>query len=58
MVNFTFHGVGGDHLSVSAEAHGQLLAYLAANRDIYWTDTFLNIIQYVTTQQTVNAAER
>lgn len=58
MVNFTFHGVGGDHLSVSAEAHGQLLAYLAANRDIYWTDTFLNIMQYVTTQQAVNAAER
>ncbi|MBU1309476.1 MAG: polysaccharide deacetylase family protein [Gammaproteobacteria bacterium] len=51
MVNFTFHGIGGDHLTVSAEAHAQLLAYLAANRDIYWTDTFINIMRYVKTQQ-------
>lgn len=51
MVNFTFHGIGGDHLSVSAQAHAELLTYLAANRDIYWTDTFLNIMQYVTAQQ-------
>jgi peptidoglycan/xylan/chitin deacetylase (PgdA/CDA1 family) len=58
MVNFTFHGVGGDHLSVSAEAHAELLAYLAANRDIYWTDTFLNIMRYVRAQQAVNVAER
>ena len=27
--------------------HADLLAYLAANRDTYWTDTFLNIMQYV-----------
>lgn len=47
MANFTFHGVGGDHLSVSAEAHEQLLEYLDANRDIYWVDTFLNIMKYV-----------
>lgn len=47
MVNFTFHGIGGDHLSVSADAHAELLAYLAANRDTYWTDTFINIMQYV-----------
>ncbi|MDP2714366.1 polysaccharide deacetylase family protein [Rheinheimera sp.] len=58
MVNFTFHGIGGDHLSVSAQAHAELLAYLAANRDIYWTDTFLNIMQYVTAQQAGDSAER
>ncbi|GAB2916964.1 polysaccharide deacetylase family protein [Rheinheimera gaetbuli] len=51
MVNFTFHGIGGDHLTVSAEAHAELLAYLAANRDIYWTDTFINIMRYVKTQR-------
>ncbi len=51
MVNFTFHGVGGDHLSVSAEAHAVLLAYLAANRDQYWTDTFINIMQHVKARQ-------
>lgn len=47
MANITFHGVGGDYLSVSKEAHAELLAYLAKHRDIYWTDTFLNIMQYV-----------
>ena len=41
MANFTFHGIGGDHLSVSKTAHQELLAYLAKNRDIYWVDTFL-----------------
>lgn len=40
MVNFTFHGIGGDYLSVSNEAREQLLAYLDAHRDNYWTDTF------------------
>lgn len=50
MVNFTFHGIGGDHLMVSAQAHSELLAYLAANRDLYWTDTFLNIMRYVRAQ--------
>lgn len=47
MANLTFHGVGGDYLSVSVEAHEQLLQHLADNRDIYWVDTFLNIMQYV-----------
>jgi peptidoglycan/xylan/chitin deacetylase (PgdA/CDA1 family) len=47
MTNFTFHGIGGDHLSVSTEAHEQLLQYLAENNDVYWVDTFLNIMKYV-----------
>lgn len=51
MINFTFHGIGGDHLSVSNEAHEQLLKYLADNKNIYWTDTFLNIMKHVKTQQ-------
>ncbi len=51
MINFTFHGVGGDHLSVSEEAHEQLLQYLADNKDIYWTDTFLNIMKHVKAEQ-------
>ena len=51
MVNITFHGVGGDHLSVSREAHEELLRYLASHRDIYWTDTFIHIMQYVRKQQ-------
>ena len=51
MVNFTFHGIGGDHLSVSKEAHEELLRFLAANRKQYWTDTFLNIMKHVRREQ-------
>jgi hypothetical protein len=47
MANFTFHGIGGDYLSVSKEAHEELLKWLAANKNIYWTDTFINIMKYV-----------
>ena len=47
MANFTFHGIGGDYLAVSTEAHEQLLQYLAENNDVYWVDTFLNIMKYV-----------
>jgi len=51
MANLTFHGVGGDYLSVSAEAHEQLLRHLADHPDRYWVDTFLNIMKYVKAQQ-------
>jgi peptidoglycan/xylan/chitin deacetylase (PgdA/CDA1 family) len=51
MVNFTFHGIGGDYLSVSSQAHEELLAYLAAHRDRYWTDTFLNLMRHVRREQ-------
>lgn len=40
---FTFHGVGAEYIAVSSEAHGELLAYLAANQDAYWVDTVRNI---------------
>lgn len=44
---FMFHSVGGGYLNVSAEAHQELLSYLAENRDLIWTDTFLNVMKYV-----------
>jgi peptidoglycan/xylan/chitin deacetylase (PgdA/CDA1 family) len=53
MINFTFHGVGGDYLTTSNAAHRELLEYLAAHRKDVWTDTFLNIMQYVRKRQTV-----
>ena len=56
MVNFTFHGIGGDYLVVSAEAHEQLLAYLDAHRDVVWTDTFIAIMEYVRKQRELPAA--
>lgn len=51
LANFTFHGVGGDHLRVSMQAHEELLKYLADNKDVYWTDTFINIMKYVKARQ-------
>lgn len=51
MINFTFHGIGGDYLSVASPAHEQLLAWLAAHRDEVWTDTFLNLMRYVKVRQ-------
>ena len=51
MFNFTFHGIGGDYVTTSTQAHEQLLAYLAAHRDAYWTDTFLSIMIYVKANQ-------
>lgn len=44
---FTFHGIGGDYLAVSSEAHEQLLDYLARHRETYWTATFLDIARWV-----------
>ncbi len=51
MVNITFHGIGGDYLAVSKEAHETLLRHLAAHRDIYWTSTFIDLMQYVKAHQ-------
>jgi peptidoglycan/xylan/chitin deacetylase (PgdA/CDA1 family) len=50
MANFTFHGVGGDHLTVSLEAHEELLKYLAAHKEI-WVGTFIDEMKYVKAHQ-------
>jgi peptidoglycan/xylan/chitin deacetylase (PgdA/CDA1 family) len=47
MISFTFHGIGGDYLENSTQAHEELVKYLAENRQLYWTDTFLNVMKYV-----------
>jgi peptidoglycan/xylan/chitin deacetylase (PgdA/CDA1 family) len=57
MINFTFHGIGVDHLSVSTQAHAELLRYLAAHQDRYWTDTFLNIMNYVKGLKTASTSK-
>jgi beta-glucanase (GH16 family) len=46
VVNLVLHGIGGDHLSTSKEAHDELLRFLAAHRAEYWTDTYLNIMRH------------
>lgn len=45
---FVFHGVGGGHsIDVPREAHRQLLAWLAANRQTVWTGTFKKVMTHV-----------
>lgn len=43
----TFHGIGGDYLKVSNEAHELLLQYLSANQDKIWVATFKEITEYI-----------
>ncbi len=42
-----FHGVGGDYLEVTAEAHAALLKHLRKSPDI-WVGTFQDVMDYVT----------
>lgn len=46
VVHLVFHGVGGDYLSVSKEAHEELLRFLSEHRAEFWTDTYLNIVRH------------
>lgn len=48
MAVFIFHGVGGDYLEVSAEAHQQLINYLKENSKNIWVPTFEQAMIYVT----------
>lgn len=48
---FQFHGVGGQWISISREAHRELLQWLAARRDTVWTDTFRNVMSHVVAEQ-------
>jgi len=42
-----FHGVGGDYLKVSAEAHAQLVAYLKDHAETIWVAPFSTVMDYV-----------
>lgn len=46
MVNIIFHGIGGDYLSVSNNAHKELLQFLSNNKEDYRVDTFMNLMKY------------
>ncbi|UJF22799.1 polysaccharide deacetylase family protein [Shewanella sp. OMA3-2] len=46
LVNMIFHGVGSDYLSVSAEAHAELVNFLALNNNIYYVDSYINLMKY------------
>lgn len=41
-----FHGVGGQYLSVSADAHAKLLAHLVTHPDV-WVAPFGEVMDHV-----------
>jgi peptidoglycan/xylan/chitin deacetylase (PgdA/CDA1 family) len=55
---FQFHGIGGEWIPVSREAHRQLVDWLAAHRQTVWTDTFKRVMAHVVAEQKRLAAER
>lgn len=46
-----FHGVGGDYLTVSAEAHKELIEYLKAHKDEIWVAPFGEVMGYVSSHK-------
>ncbi|CAL1517934.1 polysaccharide deacetylase family protein [Chitinophaga sp. MM2321] len=48
---FMFHGVGGDYIEVSAQAHEQLLQYLASHGNDVWVATFQEVMDYIAAQR-------
>ena len=48
---YLFHGIGGDHLVVSAEAHKELIVWLAEHEDEIWIAPVAEIMAYVNAQQ-------
>lgn len=51
LVNIIFHGVGGDHLPVSSEAHTELLNFLSDNSKDYYVGSYINIMKHVKAQK-------
>ncbi|HTE01272.1 MAG TPA: polysaccharide deacetylase family protein [Mucilaginibacter sp.] len=42
-----FHGIGGDYITTSAEAHRKLLQYLSENKKDIWVPTFQQAMDHV-----------
>jgi peptidoglycan/xylan/chitin deacetylase (PgdA/CDA1 family) len=50
-----FHGVGGDHLPASRDAHATLAEYLARNTERIWTERFGAVAAHVREQRPLPA---
>jgi len=48
---FMFHGVGGDYLKVSKEAHQELIEYSAQNKDTIWTAPFIEVMKHIISER-------
>jgi len=53
---FQFHGVGGEWIPISRDAHQELVRWLAAHRETVWTDTFGAVMKHVVAEQQRPAA--
>lgn len=51
MFVFMFHGVGGEYLKVSNEAHQELIEYLAKNSDVIWTAPFIEVAKHIAAEK-------
>ncbi len=51
---FMFHGIGGDFITVSAEAHQQLITYLKQHKKDIWITTFQQAMDYIEQQNKLN----
>jgi len=51
IANITFHGVGGDHLAISATEHQKFMDYLNNNKERFWVDSFVNIMTHYNTKR-------
>ncbi len=58
LASITFHGIGGDYLSVSQEAHQALLQHLAAHPKLYWVESFVKIAAHLRQQREPAATSR
>ena len=48
---YMFHGIGGDYIQVSADAHQTLVQFLAAHQHEIWVTTFMEMMDYVQKQK-------
>ena len=55
MAVYVFHGVGGDHLSVTAEDHARLVEWLAAHRSTVWVATMQQAVDWIQAGKTKSA---
>jgi peptidoglycan/xylan/chitin deacetylase (PgdA/CDA1 family) len=53
---FLFHGVGGDHMAVTLDAHGALLEHLARRGDALWTERFARVAAHVRAERALARA--
>lgn len=51
---FMFHGVGGDYIRTSAQAHQELVDYLKKNKKDIWVASFQQALDYVTQTNKLN----